>query len=402
MSQVSGLSVEALGPDALVGEVCEIAPRGEGKPVRAEVVGLRQGKVVLMPYANLQGVGIGCEVVAIGALQRYPVGPAVLGRVLDAFGEPLDGKPAPVTRGFRSLRSPPINPMQRPAVRRCSRQTCARSYALLGRGQRVGIFRQAWAEHAARHDRARVTADVNVIALAGESAGVKFVEAPGTRRLARSWWSHSDHRRRSLARARPTPPPRSPVLATRGATCSSRWIRYALRHGAARIGERPLARLPHLGIREAPGCASCAPAPSGGSITALYTVLVEGGNFSEPISDILRATLDGHILRRAASRTRPHPAIDILQSTSRLFADLSSAEDRALAATVTESLALYERNRQMVDIGAYKAGANPNLDRVLESMPALERVLRQDASQAVKRAEAIAALRAATRRKGAA
>jgi flagellum-specific ATP synthase len=410
VTQLSGLGIESVGPDALVGEVCEIEPRGGGSSVRAEVVGLRPGRVVLMPHGDLNGVGIGSRVVASGALLRYPVGAAMLGRVLNAFGEPLDGKPAFAASGSRALRAAPLNPMQRPPVREVL-ETGVRaidSLLTLGQGQRLGIFAGSGVGKStllgmiARN----VKADVNVIALIGERGREvrEFVDKHlGVSGLARSVVIVATSDLPALARAR----------AAYAATAVAEYFRdqgkrvlltmdsvtrfaMARREIGLSAGEPPTARgyTPSVFAELPELCERCGTAPSGGSITALYTVLVEGDDFNEPISDILRATLDGHVvLSRRLAHEGHYPSIDVLQSTSRLFADLASRDERELAGTVTEHLALHERNRAMVDIGAYKSGGNPLLDRVLDVMPALTRFLRQDAAQSVGRAEALLGLR---------
>jgi flagellum-specific ATP synthase len=146
-------------------------------------------------------------------------------------------------------------------------------------------------------------------------------------------------------------------------------------------------------------CERCGTAASGGSITALYAVLVEGDDFNEPISDILRATLDGHIvLSRSLANEGHYPAIDVLQSVSRLFLDLTSLAEREPVAAALECLALYERNRQMIDIGAYTSGSNPPLDRAMEIVPALLRFLRQNMNESMSRAETLKRLGAVVKR----
>jgi flagellum-specific ATP synthase len=286
----------------------------------------------------------------------------------------------------------------------------------LGRGQRVGIFAGSGVGKStllgmiARN----VRADVNVIALIGERGREvrDFIEKHlGPQGLARSVVVVATSDQSALCRSR----------AAYAATAIAEHFRDGGRHvmltmdsvtrfAMARreiglsAGEPPTARgytpsvfaaLPEL-------CERCGTAPSGGSITALYTVLVEGDDFNEPISDILRATLDGHVvLSRRLAHEGHYPAIDVLQSVSRLFADVSAEPERQLAASVTECLALYERNRQMVDIGAYKAGGNPPLDRALEVMPALNQFLRQGVGESTARRDAHAQLRTAMQRKAA-
>jgi len=417
VSRISGLGIEAVGPDALVGEVCEIVPRGDAREaIRGEVVGLRDGRVVLMPYGAIEGIGLGSEVIARGAMARCPAGPALLGRVLDAFGRPLDGGAPPAAAREQALRAAPLNPMERPPVRDVLETGVRAIDALLtlGRGQRMGIFAGSGVGKSTLLGMiARgVKADVNVIALIGERGREvrEFVERRlGAEGLARSVVVVGTADAPALTRAR----------AAYAATAIAEDFRAQGRHvlltmdsvtrfamarreiGLA-AGEPPTARgyTPSVFAELPELCERCGTARGGGSITALYTVLVEGDDFNEPIADILRATLDGHIVlsRRLAHEGR-YPAIDVLQSTSRLFGDLASAQERRVAAAATECLALYERNRAMVDIGAYKAGTNPQLDKVLEIMPALDRFLRQGAAESETRERATAALVAALKPK---
>jgi len=361
-------------------------------------------------------VGIGCEVVAKGELQRYPVGAGLKGRVLDAFGSPLDGGAPLAPNGSRRLKASPLNPMERPAVRRVLETGVRAVDALLtiGQGQRVGIFAGSGVGKStllgmiARN----VKADVNVIALIGERGREvrEFIDKHlGAEGLARSVVVVATSDQPALARAR----------AAYAATAVAEQFRdeganvlltmdsvtrfaMARREIGLSAGEPPTSRgyTPSVFAELPELCERCGTSVSGGSITALYTVLVEGDDFNEPISDILRATLDGHIvLSRRLAHEGHYPSIDVLQSVSRLLPDLATADERSLAMRVIEHLALHERNRAMIDIGAYKAGGNPQLDRALEIMPGLEKFLRQDAAQSTGRAAAVAALREALARK---
>jgi flagellum-specific ATP synthase len=409
VTHLAGLGIEASGPDVVIGEVCEIEARSGDSVLQAEVVGLRGGRVVLMPCGDMRGVGIGARVEASGHAARYPVGEALLGRVLDAFGRPLDGRPPPVSDSYRPLKASPLNPLSRPPVREVI-ETGVRAidaFLTLGKGQRLGIFAGSGVGKStllgmiARN----VTAQVNVIALIGERGREvrDFIDKHlGEQGLARSVVIVATSDQSAVARSR----------AAHAATAVAEYFRDAGQHvllmmdsvtrfamarreiGLA-AGEPPTARgytpsvfgeLPEL-------CERCGTGPSGGSITALYTVLVEGDDFNEPISDMLRATLDGHlVLARRLAHEGHFPAVDVLQSTSRLLADLASAEERRAVAAAVESMALHERNRQMIDIGAYKAGGNPQLDRAVELMPAITRFLRQEVGQRTPRAQAMQGL----------
>ncbi len=412
--QLAGLSIESSGPDVLVGEICEIRPRRGGRGLRAEVVGLRDGRVMLMPYGEIQGIGLGCEVVATGQMPRIGVGANLLGRVIDAFGEPLDEMPPVVTTEFRPLKATPLNPLSRPRVGEILETgvRCIDSMLTLGRGQRVGIFAGSGVGKStllgmiARNTRA----EVNVIALIGERGREvrEFIEKHlGPDGLQHSVVVVATSDQPALARAR----------AAYVATAIAEYFRDAgkqvmltmdsvTRFAMARreiglsIGEPPTARgyTPSVFAELPELCERCGTAASGGAITALYTVLVEGDDFNEPISDMLRATLDGHIvLARRLAQQGHYPAIDVLHSVSRLFGDLVSREDQTLVHDTLECLSVYDRNRQLIDMGAYRAGSSAEIDHAIRLWPALTQFLRQREEQGVDRESAVNALRAIMR-----
>lgn len=407
--QLTGLAIEAHGPDAVLGELCLIQVRGQASPVLAEVVGLRPGMTTLMPYGSSQGLAVGCEVVATGETASISTGPTLLGRVIDGSGRALDGRPDPVGDKRRSLRTPPGNPMDRPRIRTVL-ETGVRSIdtlLTLGQGQRVGIFsgsgvgKSTLLGMVARH----VRADVNVIALIGERSREvrEFIDKQlGPSGLARSVVVVATADQPALARIRAAyaavtiaehfRDEGQQVLLTMDSITR---LAMARREVGLSAGEPPTARgytpsvfseLPEL-------CERCGTSSSGGSITALLTVLVEGDDLNEPVADCMRATLDGHIvLSRRLANQGQYPAIDVLASTSRLMSDLASAEDRALAVTAARCLEVLQRNRQLVDIGAYVAGTNPSLDHALTVEEALRAFLCQS-DTAVGRSAALDSLR---------
>jgi len=406
---VTGHSIEAAGPAAVLGELCEL-PLDGGGVLRAEVVGLRPGRVVLMPYGEPRGIGAGSTVVASGAPPGIGVGDALLGRVIDPFGMPLDGRPAPAPLVQRSLYSAPINPLTRPPIDRLL-ETGVRaidSLLPLGCGQRVGIFAGSGVGKSTLLGMLarRVTADVNVIALIGERGREvrEFVEEQlGEEGLRRSIVMVATSDQPALVRLR----------AAHAATAVAEHFRdqgrqvllmmdsitrfaMARREIGLAAGEPPTARgyTPSV-FNDIPAlCERCGATGSGGAISALYTVLVEGDDFNEPISDIVRATLDGHImLSRELAHEGHFPAIDVLQSASRLVSQLASRDERASMGAAVDLLATYERNRQMLDMGAYRAGSNPAIDRALYAFPRLRAFLRQQVDEAATRDGAMARLR---------
>ena len=410
---IAGQCIEAVGPDVTIGEVCSVR-LSNGAHLDAEAVGMKPGRIILMSYSNLRGIAIGDEVMATGRQAGVSVGLSLLGRVIDAFGQPLDGMSAPVRTTSRNLCAEPINPLTRPRITQLL-ETGVRAIDTmlpLGRGQRMGIFAGSGVGKSTLLGMlARdVKADVNVIALIGERGREvrEFVEKHlGEEGIKRSVVIVATSDQPALARTR----------AANAATAIAESFRDQGRHvllmmdsitrfamarreiGLA-AGEPPTARgyTPSVFADIPALCERCGTASSGGSITALYTVLVEGDDFNEPISDIVRATLDGHImLSRELAHEGHFPAIDVLQSTSRLASELVSAADQTLITATVELLATYERNRQMFDMGAYKAGSSEAIDRALRLTPAVRAVLRQTVQESTPRDQAMDSLRAAQR-----
>jgi len=407
--QVAGLVVTCSGPDASLGELCRITPQNGGADILAEVVGVKPDGVVLMPYGRLDGVSAGCRVTVAGSLAGVPVSAALLGRVVNAFCEPLDDGPPVESASYAPLKAAPINPLHRKPID-TPLETGVRAIDAmlpLGQGQRVGIFAGSGVGKSTLLGMlARsVKADVNVIALIGERGREvrDFIEQQlGRDALARSVVVVATSDEPALMRAR----------ATYAALAISEYFRdqgksvfltmdSVTRYAMARreiglaAGEPPTARgyTPSVFSEIPELCERCGRLDGGGSISAIFTVLVEGDDFNEPIADSLRATLDGHIiLSRDLAHRGHYPAIDVLRSASRLVSELTTKEERAAMVQASACLALLDRNRQMVDIGAYQAGSNPVLDAALAVAPELDKWLRQDTDAPDTRAGAFAAL----------
>jgi flagellum-specific ATP synthase len=400
-----GLTLESTGPDARVGEICEIHARGRRGITLAEVVGFSEQRVLLMPFGDLQGIEIGSEVIATGRTADVAVGPELLGRVVDGFGQPLDGEPMDTPAVRQSIYPQPLNPLQRGMVREVlgTGIRAIDTLLTLGRGQRVGIFAGSGVGKStvlgmlARE----VQADVSVIALIGE-------RGREVRAFIEEGLSPEARKRSVVVAATSDQPPlvrrRAAFLATAIAehfrdagldVCltmdSITRVAMAQREIGLAAGELPTARgytpsvftlLPRLlergGVRN-----------SGGSLTALYTVLVEGDDVNEPISDTVRSILDGHIVlsRDIAHRGR-YPAIDIPRSISRLASSLITEAERAVVADAVKLLATYETSRDLIEVGAYRAGTTPAVDRAIQLNPALEQFLAQKPGEAESRADA--------------
>ena len=405
-----GLTVESQGPAAQLGEMCEIYSRARGSATPAEVVGFAEGRLLLMPYEDLFGVEAGSEVIATGQSAEVHVGPQLLGRVIDAFGQPLDRKPLRVTDARYPLYPSPINPLDRGMLDEIL-ETGIRavdSLLTLARGQRVGIFagsgvgKSTVLSMIAR----QVKADVSVIALVGERGReVKSFVENGLSEAARG---------RSVVVAATSDQP--PLVRRRAAFLATAIAEYfrdqglhvsltmdsvtrvamAQREIGLASGELPTARgytpsvfalLPRLLER---GGARAA----GGSLTALYTVLVEGDDFNDPISDTVRSILDGHIvLTRAIAHRGRYPAIDATQSISRLASAVVPEAEGRLVADAIKLLAVYESSRDLIEVGAYRAGTDATVDRAIKLVPEIERFMAQKPDEVEVRAAAIERLR---------
>lgn len=411
MVRLSGLLVESVGPDCAVGQVCLLRAAG-GKAVKAEVVALREGRVVLMPYGDIAGIGLDCEVVATPlASEIVPVGPELLGRVIDAFGEPLDGRPRPATTRLGALRGQPINPLERAPIEQVLETGVRAIDAMLtlGRGQRVGIFAGSGVGKSTLLGMVsrQVQADVNVIALIGERGReVKEFIAKnlGAEGLAKSVVVAATSEQPAAARIRAAHSATAIAEHFRAAGLdvllvmdSVTRLAMARREVGLAVGEPATARgytpsvfaeLPRLVER-------CGTSTSGGSITALYTVLVDGDDMNDPVADAMRSLLDGHIvLSRQLANQGHYPAIDVLQSVSRLLPDLASQAELQSVRGAVAALAAYEKNKEMIDMGMYRAGTSPAIDRAMRLAPQVTQLLQQEIGASFRRADTMKALAA--------
>lgn len=409
VSQFLGLLVEATGPEAFWGERCEIVTR-EDKNILAEVVGIKEGRVLLMPYGELHGVSLGSEVRATGQLSDIPVGDALLGRVMDALGNPLDGK-----EGFESLEkrpifSEPLNPLERQPIDTILETgvRCIDAITTVGRGQRMGIFAGSGVGKSTLLGMIsrNMNADVNVIAMIGERGRevMDFIKnVLGEDGLKRSVVLVATSDQPALLRSH----------AALAATTIAEYFRdqgldvvltmdsitrfaMAQRELGLSVGEPPTSRgyppsvfamLPKL--LERAGTAS-----KGGSITAFYTVLVEGDDMNDPVADNVRAIIDGGIvLSRHLANQRHYPSIDVLHSNSRLINELVARDELELGSRLAKLLATYERSRDMIDLGAYQKGSNPEVDQAIQLLPEINNFLCQDFHEASSREDAISILK---------
>jgi type III secretion protein N (ATPase) len=406
LRSVVGLAIEADLPGIRIGELVEIEPRRGGR-LLAEVVGFRDHAATLMPLGTALGLGPDDLVRPAGRVLDVAIGDALLGRVLDGLGEPVDGGPAlpgprrPVVAG-----APPAVERRRITRALPLGVRAIDAFATLGEGQRVGLFagsgvgKTSLLAQIAR----QADADVFVVCLVGERGRelVEFVEdALGKDGHARGVVVCATSDAPALVRAK------CPYVATAIAEgfrdegkrvlllmdSVTRFARAAREVGLA-AGEPPTRRgyTPSV-LAALPGLVERAGTAARGSITGIYTVLVEGDDLDEPIADELRGLLDGHIVLDRALAARGHfPAIDVTRSLSRLMDRVASAEHRRVAAAVREHLAVYEQKRDLVTLGAYAAGTDARLDRALARIDAIEAFLRQDTRARTDFAETVASL----------
>ncbi|NWL86387.1 MULTISPECIES: flagellar protein export ATPase FliI [unclassified Paenibacillus] len=404
VTQVIGLMIESEGPDASIGDVCYIYPNKSSQPLMAEVVGFRDNKVLLMPLGELQAIGPGCDVVGTGKPLTVQVGSELLGKVLDGLGQPLDESLLPSRLGHYSTFAKPINPMNRPRVEEPISIGVRAIDGLLtiGKGQRVGIFAGSGVGKSTLMGMiARNTsADVNVIALIGERGREvrDFIERDlGPEGLERSVVVVATSDQPALIRMK------GALIATtiaeyfrdRGLNVMLMMdsvTRYAmaLREVGLAVGEPPAMRgytpsvfaaLPKLMERAGTGPV--------GSITAFYTVLVDGDDMNEPIADAVRGILDGHIVLNRNIANRGHfPAIDILASISRVMKDIVSREQNDAAENYKRLLAVYKDSEDLINIGAYQQGSNAEIDEALSYIQSIWTFSKQRVDEKVVLSEA--------------
>jgi len=403
VTEIVGLLVEARGPVAALGEVLKIS-NGEDE-VQAEVVGFKKGAVLMMPLDMVHGLAPGCRVTSTGEQAAVPVGKALLGRVLNGLGRPIDNKSAIKCVDLYPLYAPPLNPLLRARIKEPLDLGIRAVNGLLtcGKGQRMGIFagsgvgKSILMGQMAKYSQA----DVNVIGLIGERGREvrEFLEKNlGPQGMAKSVVVVATSDTHPLVRMR----------AAYTATAIAEYFRdqgkdvllmvdsltrfaLAQREVGLSIGEPPTTRgytpsvfslMPKL--LERSGALE-----GSGSITGLYTILVEGDDFNEPISDTARSILDGHIVLTRELASRGHfPAIDIMRSISRVMPDLVSEEILKAARFVLRNISVYRKAEDLINIGAYVKGSNPEIDLAIDMIEKINAYLRQGMDEYVSLAAA--------------
>jgi flagellum-specific ATP synthase len=394
---VIGLIIASIGPNVALGEVCKIKDRHGDDICTAEVVGFKQGKVLSIALENVQKLSPACEIVSTGKSFSVTVGDELLGRVIDGTGNPIDSKGPLYSNKFRNIHREPPNPLERDRIK-VPLQTGIRSIdglLTIGKGQRIGIFAGSGVGKSVTLGMiARNTnADINVIVLIGERGREvrEFIEKDlGEEGLKRSVVvvATSD---------------KSPLIRMKGAYIGTTLAEYfrdqgkdvllmmdsvtrfamAQREIGLTIGEPPTTKGYTPSVFAAlPKLLERAGNTDKGSITGIYTVLVDGDDMTEPIADAVRSILDGHIvLSRKLANKGQYPAVDPLQSVSRVMPDIVTKNHREKASVFCEILDTYKEAEDLINIGAYVKGSNPQIDHSLSKINLLRSFLKQDMSE---------------------
>lgn len=390
--KVVGLTIESIGPEAKLNDLCNIISKDKKTVVKAEVVGFRDNRVLLMPYDNVEGVGLGSSVENTGFPLKVKVGNDLLGKAVDGLGVPLEGEE--IADGeYYSVEAAPPDPLKRKLIDSVLPLGVKAVDGLItiGKGQRIGIFAGSGVGKStllgmfARNTKA----DINVIALIGERGREvrEFLERDlGEEGMKRSVIVVATSDKPALIRNK----------AAKTATSIAEYFRdqgkdvllmmdsltrfsMAQREIGLASGEPPVSRgYPPSVYSEMPKLLERAGYSDTGSITGLYTVLVDGDDFNEPITDTARGILDGHImLSRKLGHKNHYPSIDVLQSISRVMSSIATDEHKALAGKLKSVLATYNEAEDLINIGAYKKGSNPNIDYAIEKIDDINGFLRQ-------------------------
>lgn len=391
--KVVGLTIESIGPSANLNDLCVITSQDKTQKIMAEVVGFKDNRILLMPYGNVEGVGIGSMVESTHQPLQVQVGEELLGKTLDGLGIPIDGSQLNSTTTYPVVAEPP-DPLTRKLIDSVLPLGVKAVDGLItvGKGQRIGIFAGSGVGKStllgmfARNTKA----DINVIALIGERGREvrEFIERDlGEEGMRRSIVVVATSDKPALIRNK----------AAKTATAIAEYFRdqgkdvllmmdsltrfsMAQREIGLASGEPPVSRgYPPSVYAEMPKLLERAGNSEVGSITGLYTVLVDGDDFNEPITDTARGILDGHImLSRKLGHKNHYPAIDVLQSISRVMSSIAKNDHKASANKLKNVLATYSEAEDLINIGAYKPGSNKNIDYAIEKIDEVNAFLKQD------------------------
>ena len=396
ITEIIGLTIESDGPKSSIGDLCYIYNNYGDKPTMAEVVGFKRDKNLLMPLGNPDGIRPGAFVVNTGGAMKIGVGNQLIGRVLDGLGNPIDTLGEINFTEYRSTKADAINPLKRKRITEplALGIRSIDGFITVGKGQRMGIFAGSGVGKSTTIGMMakNTSADINVIALIGERGREvkEFIEEIlGPEGMKRSVVIAATSEQPSLVK----------IKAAFVATSIAEYFRdkgkdvlfmldsitriaMAQREVGLAIGEPPATRgyTPSV-FAIMPKLMERAGTNEFGTITGLYTVLVEGDDFNEPISDTARSILDGHIvLSRDLAHKNHYPAVDVLQSLSRVMGDVTTKEHRNAAGALRNLLAVHRKNEDLINIGAYVKGSDPNCDKAISMMDSINSFLLQSTS----------------------
>lgn len=391
--EIIGLIIEADGPESSIGDLCYIYNSHDSAPIYAEVVGFRESRILLMPLGSMDGLRPGATVVSTKEPMKVKVGPQLVGRVLDGLGNPIDSLGSISTQQLYPTQAKLINPMARALIRTPLSLgiRAIDGFCTLGKGQRMGVFAGSGVGKSTTLAMMakNTNADLNVLALIGERGREvrEFIESTlGVEGMKRSIVVVATSEQPSLVK----------IKAAFVAMAIAEYFRdqgkdvlfmldsvtriaMAQREVGLAVGEPPATRgyTPSV-FALMPKFLERAGSNENGTITGLYTVLVEGDDFNEPISDTARSILDGHImLSRELAHKNHYPAIDVLQSVSRVMNDVSPKEQKQAAAKIRNLLAVYKKNEDLINIGAYVHGTDPSIDKAIQFMGEINAFLQQ-------------------------
>lgn len=391
--EIIGLIIEADGPQSSIGDLCYIYNKFDEEPVWAEVVGFKQSKILLMPLGSMEGLQPGAIVVNTGSAMKIKVGEQLLGRVLDGLGRPIDNLGEINSQNLQSTHAEAINPLKRTRISEplALGIKSVDSFVTVGKGQRLGIFAGSGVGKSTTLAMMakNTSADMNVIALIGE-------RGREVREFIENTLGSEGMKRTVVVAATSEQPSLVKIKAAYVATSIAEYFRdtgrdvlfmldsitrisMAQREVGLAIGEPPATRgyTPSV-FAQMPKILERAGSNDKGTMTGLYTVLVEGDDFNEPISDTARSILDGHIvLSRELAHKNHYPAVDILESISRVMPEVTTEEHREAAGKIRNLLAIYKKNEDLINIGAYVKGSDPRCDEAIKMMDRINQFLCQ-------------------------
>ncbi|MBW4828681.1 MAG: flagellar protein export ATPase FliI [Clostridiaceae bacterium] len=397
ITKVTGLTIESNGPMASIGELCYIYPHNKNAPIMAEVVGFKEDKILLMPLGDMEGIASGSTVIASGKSLNINVGDELIGRVINGLGQPIDGKgPINTLRSYPVSKSPP-NPLERIKIEEPLSLGIKAIDGLLtcGKGQRIGIFAGSGVGKSTLMGMVsrNSTSDINVIGLIGERGREvrEFIEND----------LQEEGLKKSVVVVVTSDQPA--LIRVKGAMVATAIAEYfrdqemnvmllmdsltrfamAQREIGLAIGEPPVTRgfTPSV-FALLPKLLERAGTSDRGSITGLYTVLVDGDDLNEPITDTVRGILDGHIvLSRKLANQNHYPAIDILSSISRVMPSIVEKDHMNMSNVIKDILAVYKESEDLINIGAYKRGSNKKVDIAIDLIDDIKEFLMQETSK---------------------